>query len=108
MKLVIFKIGNGDSDYEALEFEKSGKTIEEIYNQMIQEGSTIVTDSIYDEDDDSFYDAWCVIKHTEIEVKDEHQAQEIVQLISDMADDDWLGDYDSRKSIDWAHLLIED
>ena len=100
MKLVIFKIDSEHNpDYAVIEFQKTGKKIEDLYQAMLEHN----VDGIEEDEDEP---SWQVTIHKEIEVKDAAQAQEIVQLIADLADDDWLGDYDKRKGCDYETLVV--
>jgi hypothetical protein len=53
-------------------------------------------------------EGWTVTLHKRITLKSLEQGNEIKQLLADLADDDWLGDYDRRKGTDYATLILRD
>ena len=107
MKLLVFKIdGDIDDGFAATLFERAELSIEQIYKGMLEKNRMCYEHDA--EDEDGKYVDWRVTLFTELEVKDHGQALKLMHLFAEMADDDWLGDYDRRKHCDYTVLLIED
>jgi hypothetical protein len=98
-ELLVFKINGDDADSSALSFEQSDSTIDALYYQMADEE----VEAIEDVDE-----GWTVTLHARISLKSVAHGNEIKQLLADLANDDWLGDYDRRKGTDYATLILRD
>lgn len=103
MRLLIFKVSS-PHEYGALSFQDSGVSLKEVYKQMLDNEVTMIES--HPEDDEEEVDHWQVSLERTIEVADEEQADLIIGVLSDVTDDDWCGDYDSRKHVDWLSLTV--
>lgn len=97
MKLLLFKI-SGDYDYGALSFEQSGESLQELYEQMVEENVVGI-------EEDSDEPNWRVTLEETIEVRDREEADKIVKAIQAVAAEDWVGDSDMLKSTNWSYLI---
>jgi|APGre2960657505_1045072.scaffolds.fasta_scaffold04375_2 hypothetical protein len=97
VELLVFKI-SGDGDYGALLFEQSKTRLSEVYEEMLAGKAEVVEDD----------DGWRVSLEKKILVTSQEQARQIMQLLADLTDDDWCGDYDRRKNTTWDALLLKD
>jgi hypothetical protein len=100
VKLVLFKI-SGDGEYGALSFEQSGESLQEIYEEMVEQ-------NVLGIEEDSDNPKWIVTLEETIEVRDREEANKIVRAIQAVQAEDWCGDSDRAKHTTWDYLIAWD
>jgi len=96
MKLLIFKADGGD--YGAMTFEESGEKLKDLYATMLKQGVKSIC-----QEDDGDGNEWVITLEGEVEVKSKAEAQSIEYAMSIVAE--IIGDYDSRKGVNYYTLI---
>jgi hypothetical protein len=101
--LAVFVIG-GDDDYGYLEFERSGVTLEDVYDAMEEKEEHNISASEMGREDET----WTVRLVSEIEHLTEAEADKIRDTIEAVAGENGCGDYDNLKNTGFDFLYLEE